>query len=226
MTLLRLARRLFSAVAGLIALFLLLSVAGAVIPGPHPAMDGTAQHRVGLIAGPIHYDLLIPLTPDLRRRFGFARDAGVAVDDPAAEWLIAGWGAQEFYTTVGDYSDLSLRAVWRGLTGDASVMRLDVAGPVADTSGIRFVMMNDAQFAALVDAVLAGFALAPAGAPQPLATPGLSGRDVFFAGRGRFHIGHTCNAWIGETLRAAGLRFGIWTPAPWSVRLSLWWFGT
>jgi hypothetical protein len=26
-------------------------------------------------------------------------------------------------------------------------------------------------------------------------------------------------------LRAAGVKFGVWTPAPWSVRLSLWWFG-
>lgn len=35
----------------------------------------------------------------------------------------------------------------------------------------------------------------------------------------------TCNVWVGERLRRAGLPFGNWTPTPQAVRLSLWWNG-
>jgi hypothetical protein len=57
-----------------------------------------------------------------------------------------------------------------------------------------------------------------------LAVPGLGPRDVFYASPGRTDIFRTCNAWVGRMLRASGQRFGLWTPATWSVRLSLWRF--
>ena len=76
------------------------------MPGPRAQLlpeDATIE--IGLIAGPIHYDLLLPLTPEIRSRFAFANKDGVGVDNPRAGWLFAGWGAREFYRAVGAYSD-------------------------------------------------------------------------------------------------------------------------
>ncbi|MBQ0765923.1 MAG: DUF2459 domain-containing protein, partial [Sulfitobacter litoralis] len=49
---------------------------------------------------------------------------------------------------------------------------------------------------------------------------GYTQTDGFFEAKGTFHILRTCNVWIGERLREAGIRFGIWTPMPLSVSLS------
>lgn len=107
-----------------LGLYLLAAIAGGVLPGATVATRPGGDHQVGLIAGPIHYDFLLPVTPDLRQRFAFAAADGVALGAPDAEWLAVGWGAHDFYTTVGTYRDLNLRAVASGILGDGSVMRL------------------------------------------------------------------------------------------------------
>jgi uncharacterized protein (TIGR02117 family) len=207
-------------VALLVAVYLMLSVVLPLVPGRSADLPPGSGVQVGLLAGPIHYDVLVPLTPEVRGRFAFAVEGGVPVDDPAAEWLILGHGGRAFYTTVGTYADLSAGAVWKGVTGDASVVRLDVAGPVRQDIGIRWLTLGPEQMTAFLDTVMADFA-AP---PRRLPGPGLGDSDVFYAGAGRSDIVRTCNAWLGETLRAAGVRFGLWTPATWSVRLALWRF--
>lgn len=215
----RLLRRLAATLGLVVALYLLASVALPLIPGPRADVPRGQGVTIGLLPGPIHYDLLLPLTPETRQRFAFSRPAGVAVDDPAMEWLILGHGGRAFYTTVGEYRDVSLRALWLGVTGDASVTRLDVAGPVRDDIGIRWLEIGPEQLAALIEAALASD-------PEPAAIsgPGLTARDVFFETPGGSDIFRTCNAWLGATLRAAGIDFGLWTPATWSVALSLWRF--
>lgn len=56
---------------------------------------------------------------------------------------------------------------------------------------------------------------------MPIPGPGFGPTDRFFAAHGRFDILRTCNTWISDMLRAAGLRFGAWTPTPYAVTLSL-----
>jgi hypothetical protein len=36
--------------------------------------------------------------------------------------------------------------------------------------------------------------------------------DIFYAAPGRYHLGNTCNQWTSDTLAAAGVRTGWWTP--------------
>ena len=209
-----------------VALYLLATLAGAVLPNGAPVPpEGTDVYRVGIVLGPIHADLLIPLSPDVRADFAFAEAAGVPVTDPRAEWLVVGWGAQEFYTTVGRYSDVTARAVWRGVTGDASVMRVEVAGRITDFTGIDLLALTPAQFDRLRAAILDSFARGPDGNPVPLAHPGFSGTDEFFKAKDRFHIFRTCNVWLSDLLALAGVPFGRWTPTPQAVRLAFWRFG-
>ncbi len=225
-------RRVFGWIGKAVAalcVFIGLYLAGAVIGGvigngarvPAATND---LYRVGLIVGPIHTDLLIPLTPDLRERLAFAADTGVPIDDPAAEWLVIGWGAHDFYTTVGGYADLSVGAVARGILGDTSVLRVDVAGRIGDFSGIDLLALTPGQFSRLTDAVLAGFKIGPDGQPMALPDPGFTLSDSFFVGKDGFNIFRTCNVWVSELMAKAGVPFGRWTPTPYAVRMSVWRF--
>ncbi len=204
-------------------LYLAAALIGALVPGSHVPLTGVARQPVGFAAGPIHYDLLLPLTPDLRNRLAFAAAAGVLINHPEAEWLVVGWGGEAFYTTVGTYADLSAQAVWRAVTGDASVLRLDVAGRVTTHPGLDWHLLADGQLAALITRIEDEFLRDSNGRPIPLAHPGQTGTDAFFSAQSRFHLFRTCNVWLGQVLRAAGVPFGAWTPTTRSVRLSLWW---
>ncbi len=170
--------------------------------------------RIGLLPGPIHTDLLLPVTDDVRARLAFLVNGRMDIEDPGVAWVVVGWGARDFYTTTGDYTDLRPRPVWRAITGDASVMRVFLAGEITEDAGITWIDVDAQQFATLLTEVRAGFAGAD---PAPLDHPGLNGQDTFYPGTGRFNLFRTCNVWVGDVLRKAGLRVGIWTPFTWSL---------
>jgi uncharacterized protein (TIGR02117 family) len=209
---------LLALLVALPVLYLLASVILPLIPGPGPDLSGPPTRQIGLLQGPIHTDILFPLTPETRARFAFAEAAGVPLTDPDAQWLLFGWGSAAFYTTAGTYADITAGAVLTAATGDGAVIRVEALGPLPPLENLRFLQLSEPQFQALLDQTTAAFA-----APTPLSHPGFSGSDAFFPAHGHFSALRTCNVWLGETFRAAGIPFGLWTPANWSVTLSLNW---
>ena len=216
--------RLATALLVLPLLYFAAAGFGAMWPGRHIDLPQGHDVTIGLLRGPIHYDLLLPLNPDLRAHYDFADAAGVPIRNPAAEWLVVGWGARGFYTTVGSYAELTPGAIWNGVTGDDTVLHLDVAGHFADLPGLTYLPLSQAQFTALLARIDDSFLRDQTGAVVAMHTPGLGMHDAFFAAKGHFNLLYTCNAWVGDTLRAAGVPFGAWTPTPQSVTLSLHWF--
>jgi uncharacterized protein (TIGR02117 family) len=214
----RRALHLLAATLALPLFYLAASLVLPLIPGPGPDHSGPPTWTIGLIQGPIHTDLLIPLTPDTRARFAFAKAAGVPVNHPEARWLILGWGSAAFYTSAGTYANISASAVLTAATGDDAVIRLDISGPLKPMENLRYLRLSEGQFQALLSQTTAAFA-----SQTKLNHPGFTGTDAFFPAKGHFHAFRTCNVWLGETLRASGIPFGLWTPANWSVTLSLDW---
>jgi uncharacterized protein (TIGR02117 family) len=212
-------RKALKLLAGLLALpvlYLLASVILPLIPGPGPDSSGSLTRGIGLIRGPIHTDILLPLGPETRARFAFAEAAGVPLNHPDAEWLVFGWGSAAFYTTAGTYADITAGAVLTAATGDDAVIRLDAFAALQPADNLRFLDLSEAQYQMLLDQLSATFA-----SPVRLERPGFTGTDAFFPAHGHFSLFRTCNVWLGETFRASGIPFGLWTPANWSVTLSL-----
>lgn len=212
----RRALRLLALILALPVLYLAASLTLPLIPGPGRDLSGPLTRQIGLLQGPIHTDILFPLTPETRARFAFAEAAGVPLNHPDARWLVFGWGSAAFYTTAGTYADITASAVLTAATGDDAVIRLDALGPLPPLENLRFLQLSEAQFQALLTQTTAALA-----SQTRLPTAGLTGTDAFFPAHGRFSALRTCNVWLGETLRASGIPFGLWTPANWSVTLSL-----
>jgi uncharacterized protein (TIGR02117 family) len=210
--------RLLALILALPVLYLAASLALPLVPGPAADLSGPPTRQIGLLQGPIHTDILFPLTPEVRARFAFAEAAGVPLHHPGAEWLVFGWGSAAFYTSAGTYADITASAVLTAALGDSAVIRLDALGPLQPLENLRFLSLSEAQFQALLTRTGTAFA-----SRTRLSQPGFTGTDAFFPALGRFSALRTCNVWLGETLRAAGIPFGLWTPANWSVTLSLDW---
>lgn len=200
-------------------LYVLAAVLGALAAAPGQTRpDGPVT--VHLLAGPIHTDILLPLDDATRARFAAFGGPDLPLGHPGADWLIAGWGARDFYTTTATWRDLSLRATLRAVAGDASVLRLGLAGAIEPGFSTWAVQMDTATYDRLIDAILATASRDAEGDPIPVDHPGFSTTDAFFEATGRFHLLRTCNAWVGAILRQSGLRFGAWTPLPLSVRIA------
>ena len=201
--------------------YLAVAVLGGFLGASGGRDPGDRTVTVGLLRGPIHYDFLLPADPDTRAAFALAAEAGVPVFAPGAEWVLVGWGARDFYTTIGTYRDVSLRAILTGVFGDHAVLRIDAFGPLPKAApGLRWFHLTEGEYARLRDAIAGEMAGA-----EVLDHAGFTTTDAFLAVPGRFHLFRTCNVWVGERFRLAGLPFGWWTPAPYSVTLSLRSFG-
>lgn len=212
-------KRLRAGLAGLaliVTAYLAAALLGAMIPGQRASLAPGDQVEVFLVRSPIHYDFLIPLTPEIQARFGWTSASGLDPYHPGAEWLVIGWGGHTFYTQTRTYRDTSALAVWRGITGDGSVLRIALAGPRdPDWPTVRLTL-SQAQLNALLTEIESSLQ----DGTNTAAIPGYSEFDRFFAAKGRFHIFRTCNVWVGQTLRAAGVSFGVWTPTPYAVTLA------
>lgn len=201
--------------------YFLIGFAGALIPGKGAWTDHPAEVRIGLIHGLIHYDLVLPMDDTLRQDFAFA---GPTVQEPQAEWLLVGWGAEGFYTATGTYSEMSLKTAWASATGDAAVLRVEVAGEISqDYQNITWLGLSQSQYDALLNGVLSDFDRDASGQPIRHSAPGFTLTDSFWEAKGSFSILNTCNQWIARQFSAAGIPFGRWTPTIQAVDLTLWW---
>ena len=209
-----------------IALLLVLIAGGTFIPGPllvtaEASADKAPSQRILLLSGPIHTDVAIRLDDRLRASFSYLEDAGIPVSDPAAQWLIFGWGGRSFYLETPTWADLKPIPVLRALTIDRSVMHVDVAGGISETHPAVTVLDVDGErFEKLLGFVNDSF-IRKAGAVVPVGNRGYGDYDRFFEAKGYFNALFGCNTWTAAALRTGGLRTGIWNPLPQTLMLSL-----
>ncbi len=205
-----------------LALYNVAAVIGAIVPDAgRKQSDGMGAIEVLLYKGPIHNDFLIPAIPEARAAFGFAEQQGMPVDDPRLRWFVVGWGARAFYTSMGEYGDVTAQALLKAITGDTAAIRIDSVGALRPDLDVLSLKMTEVEFTRFLSAINASFKQSDDQTRLPIDAQ-LTGTDVFYEAEGTFNIFVTCNTWIGRILRDTGFQFGYWTPTPCAVTLSHW----
>ncbi|CDI09365.1 TIGR02117 family protein [Agrobacterium pusense] len=219
-------RRLTRWIGGGLLLLLLLLVLGTVAPRPFFAEqvgEGEKSSEILLLSNPVHTDIALPVDDDLRRVFAALQEGGIAVNHPAAAYLVFGWGGRSFYIQTPTWADLKPMPVLRSFTLDSSVMHVDVTGDFpADLAGVKRLRISEAGYQRLVAGIRTSFAGNDDGVrPVPGAGYGLT--DAFFEANGQFNALAGCNTWSAAMLRETGVQTGWWTPLPpllrWSINL-------
>lgn len=206
-------------------LILLLLVLGVVVPRP---LVGDGANEAGgrdilLLSNPIHTDIALPLDDDLRQAFAELQEDGIAVNHPAAAYLVFGWGGRSFYIQTPTWADLKPMPVLRSFTLDRSVMHVDVTGDFpADMAGVKRLRISHEEYQRLVAGIKASF-VRNGGKVEPVPGAAYGLADGFFEANGWFNALAGCNTWSASMLRQAGIRTGWWTPLPpllrWSIDL-------
>jgi uncharacterized protein (TIGR02117 family) len=125
-------------------------------------------------------------------------------DFPSARYLVFGWGARDYYMAqdfgIGDL----LRA---GVPGPAVmlVIPLEISPEAFFGASNVFLLHappNGTQ--RLSQFLWESLVIEENGTPGRIGT-GPYPQSVFYASTGTYNLGHTCNTWTAEALRAAGL---------------------
>ena len=219
-------RKLVKIALGFILLLILLCVAGTLVPRPFglkAAGSDSGGHQILVLRNPIHTDIAIPIDDTIRRDFGFITASGLDLDTPGARYLVFGWGGRSFYTETPTWADLKFMPTFRGLTVDASVMHVELAGDISlNPPGVTVLEIGNEGRDNLLTFIRSSFTEGPAG-PKLLPGVAYGQYDAFFEAPGTFSAILGCNTWTAAALRQAGIATGWWTPLPdallWSIRL-------
>ncbi|WP_346731934.1 TIGR02117 family protein [Sphingomonas sp. GC_Shp_2] len=208
------ARKWGNALLGAAMAALLGYAAAGLISGAIPTHAGwrppVAGVPVYLESNGIHVGIVVP-----KRAAGvdwrpIARPGGLR--DPryaAYDHLAIGWGERGFYLGTPTWSDIRPATIATAAIGsDATLVHLEHVPTPVPGGDVRRILLRPEEYRRLAAFVRASIV---AGGRHD---PGYGDYDVFVQARGHYDAVHTCNAWVGEALRAAGVRVGAWTPFP------------
>lgn len=209
-------RRALLLLGGLPALYLLAALIGALIPLNRDWREAGAGTTVYLRSNGIHTDIVMPAVAeglDWRPYFP-ARDFG----DPPAEthWFGFGAGERHAYLETPTWGDITPRTLWSALAGGERVLHVDrTEVPGDDLVAIR---LRPEEYRRLWAAIRASLALSPQGRPQRIDHRGYGPDDAFYRTVGRASAINTCNQWVADQLRLAGIKVSLWAPFPAGLR--------
>lgn len=126
-------------------------------------------------------------------------------DFPEAEYLEIGWGDRDYFPAIEESVGLALRAAFwsRGSVLHVVGFKGAVTDYVTDGEIIELAFSREA-FLRLSAFLSASFSRTDPSVPAP-SQPGLVATGRFYPATGRFSILRTCNTWIAQSLKSAGL---------------------
>ena len=202
--------RILTVVLAIPAAYLLATLIGALVPvnsGWAEPEDGTTVY---LRDNGIHVDILLPANAQGLDWRPLLPPSHFTNPPPDPQWFAFGAGERRVYLDTPTWWDLTPRTAWAGLTGGERVMHVEtVANP---GPRLRAIRLRPEEYRRLWASIRSEFDLDRDGRPQRVDHPGYWHHDAFYEGRGQADAINTCNQWIADRLRVAGVETSFWTP--------------
>ena len=198
--------------AAALALILLSAWIGSAIPRNRdwvePARNDPNSVEIMVGTNGVHTEIVLPLvTPEKDWRGDFPVTDIPASGEPYTHVAVS-WGEREVFLNTPTWADLSpVTAIHAMIGGDALLHAAHYIRPAPGPDN-RPLRLTRAQYARLVKQIEA--AIVPTVWRKK--HRGYADWDVFYDAPGRYDFRHTCNQWTSDTLAAAGVRIGRWTP--------------
>ena len=208
----RRALRILGAILAVFALIILLFALAGWIGSSIPRNPGWQEPAEGIeiMVGTngVHTELVMPLVTrekDWRTDFPVA---DVPLQRADYTHVAVSWGEKEVFLNTPTWWDLSPLTVLRivGFGGKGLIHASHYVRP-APSYDFRPLRVTSAQYARLVAAIERSL---PQGGR--VRHDGYGPGDVFYDAPGEYTASNTCNQWTSDTLAAAGVRTGWWTP--------------
>ena len=207
----RLGRAFAAVVAGIVlalGLFALAGWIGSSLPRNGGWREPARGVEILVGSNGVHTELVMPLvTPEKDWRADFP-SADLPVPPPGATHVAVSWGEREVFLNTPTWWDLSPMTVLRiiGVGGEGLLHVSHYVRP-APSDDFRPLTLTPDEYRRLVAAIERSL---PRG--ERVRYPGYGPQDVFYEAPGEYTAANTCNQWTSDTLAAAGVRTGRWTP--------------
>lgn len=191
-----------------IGVFMAVAWIGSSIPRNGDWREPDRGVEIMVETNGVHTALVLPLvTPQKDWRADFPASDLAAPDRPYTHVSIS-WGERAVFLDTPTWSDLSLPTAARAAFGSDGLLHVAHYVRPAPSPDHRILRVSAAEYAQLVARIETQ--VLPATERERFG--GYGDYDVFYSAPGTYHIGNSCNQWTSDTLAAAGIRTGRWTP--------------
>jgi uncharacterized protein (TIGR02117 family) len=212
--------RALGALGVLVAGYLAAAVGLGLLPANREAAPVADGVEIAFTSNGFHVDVILPMTA-----------AGVdwtqwcppdAFGGVPAGHLAFGWGDRAFYLETPRYADIRpLTALHAVLWSPDTVLHVTYVDDPNRLAGLRRITVAPETYRRLAAYIAAGFRRDADGRPMLRPERGYGARDAFYAAVGTYSPFRTCNEWLAEGLRQAGIRTGWWAPFAFGVTVHL-----
>jgi len=194
------------ALLALPTLFLLAALAGSLLPLNRAWEEPANGTTIYLSSNGIHVDIVMPAQAEGLDWSAVLPPSHVAEAPAEVARISPLTGERRVYLETPTWSDITLKTLWSALTGGERVLHVDQT----DRPGfeLRAIRLRPEEYRRLWAAMRADFD----GKPRLIDHPGDGPDDAFYQSRGRASAVNTCNQWVADKLRLAGIRTSAWTP--------------
>lgn len=192
----------------LLTLFAIAAWAGSSIPRNSHWSEPDRGIEIYLGSNGVHTEIAMPVVSeviDWRGRFALG---DIAAPLRPYTHVAVSWGEEQFFLETPTWADLDPLTGLGALTGGEALLHVSWYVRPMPSDDFRPMRISHAQYAALVRQIARE--LAPEETRQTYR--GYGANDAFYSATGTYHLGKTCNQWTSDTLAAAGIRTGWWTP--------------
>ena len=204
--------RTLTAILAIPAIYMVASLIGSLVPVNGGWSEPDRGTTIYLRDNGIHVDMLLPASAH-GLDWGPLLPARHFTDPPPdPQWFAFGAGERRVYLDTPTWWDISPRTVWAGLTGGDRVMHVERVANPGPRSNMRAIRLRPEEYRRLWASLRAEFDLDRHGLPQRIDHPGYWHHDAFYEGRGEADAVSTCNQWVADRLRVAGVETSLWTP--------------
>ena len=198
----------------LIAVFFLAAWIGSSIPRNAGWSEPATGIPVMIESNGVHTGIVMPIVTaekDWRTTFpsaGMPREQ----DGYLPTHVAIGWGEKEVFLNTPTWGDLKPGTVARIiLSGGEGVMRVAHYLNPQPSPDHRWITLRPAEYRKLVEQIEAALPPLPAG-EERYSYDSYERGARYYDANGRYTVTNTCNQWVGDTLAAAGIEMGWWTP--------------
>jgi len=202
--------RILSGILAVPVLYLVAALMGSLVPVNGGWTEPAEGITVYLADNGIHSDIVMPVKALGLDWTPYAPKGDFASMPADSSWIAFGSGEQRVYLETPTWWDITPRTIWSALAGGKRVMHVEYV-PNPDYA-VRQIRLRPEEYRRLWAAIRADFALDAHGRPQRIDHPGYGCCDAFYRAKGKESAVRTCNTWVANWLRLAGVRTSLWPP--------------
>lgn len=194
-------------------IYLILALIGSIIPVNSQEMDKDKEIPVFLISNGAHTDLVVPIQSSVYDWKRIIKEEHFGTSPGAYQYVGFGWGDLEFYRTTPQWEDLTLKTAFKSLFMDTpAALHVELHKAILQDENTVALSISKEQYAELVEYFRNSFELDENGNIQPVPNLHYNSRDAFYYAKGSLNPFKTCNTWINNGLKYAGMKACLWTP--------------